>query len=198
MDQELQPVRWRRHDVPGDRRSDVPCCVYHRASLHRRDPPVVAHWSTLDLTRAKTTQTAPLVWRAVLCGAVCLARTSRGHAALHDRSEVSSLSLMHVAGDVPESLKLPQDYCTLARRVHALYCIQDPANPRLPLETASVYSILPFPHPERGHIPKATHQSITPGDPPGFIMPYPCLSPMSLFTEVPAPSWLWRSLQRLP
>jgi hypothetical protein len=57
----------------------------------------------------------------------------REHAALHDRSEVSSSSLMRVAGDVPESLKLPQDYCTLARRVHALYCIQDPANPRLPL-----------------------------------------------------------------
>jgi hypothetical protein len=128
MDQELQPVRWRRHDVPGDRRSDVPCCAYHRASLHRRDPPVVAHWSTLDLTRAKNNTDC------AICVAACYTpRTSREHAALHDRSEVSPSSLMRVAGDVPESLKLPQDYCTLARRVHALYCIQDPANPRLPL-----------------------------------------------------------------
>jgi hypothetical protein len=56
-------------------------------------------------------------------GVLCNSRTPRQHAALHARSELSSSSLMHVAGDVPESLRLPQDYCTrsLARRVNALY-----------------------------------------------------------------------------
>ena len=49
--------------------------------------------------------------------------------ALSGVGELSLSSLMHEgAGDVPESLenyRTAQDYCTLARRVHALYCFQD-------------------------------------------------------------------------